>query len=216
MTASKGHVTQTQAARIPRLYEGSTLRHIEPGGEMGVGRSGYNALHRWSERHPWFLDRGVGLLLWGDNGVGKTYAGCALLRLMITQCVPCLYITAPELKQELVRPTPWADGQTLGQRARTVSVLLLDDLGKEYSKDGGFGFAELAFENLMRARAGAMLTTLVTMNLSLDAFAERYARSALSLAQEVFVPVQLKGPDKRKALAKRNKEMLCGQTNGGD
>lgn len=141
------------------------------------------------------LDRGEGLLLCGKNGVGKTSACVFIAMEARRRGAPVLFITAESLRQSVLEKTVFADGMMMMDRARTVDVLLIDDLGKEHS--GDTGFTERLFENLFRERSAARRTTLVTTNMSVKQLPERYKPSMLEVMKETVYPLQVKGESQR-------------------
>lgn len=144
-------------------------------------------------------DEGWGLFMYGNNGVGKTHSSCALLKEIQKQGYSTYCILADVLKASYIDGSRFDADNSIIQRVESVDFLLLEDLGKEYSGKGS-GFAELCFENLLRKRSRECLPTLVTTNLSPQAFKERYKQSAASLAMECMVACEVKGEDHRRAL----------------
>ena len=148
---------------------------------------------------------GWGLFVYGNNGVGKTYASCALLKEITKAGYSTFCILSDELKLAYIDGSRFDGDNTVTQRVERVDFLLIEDLGKEYSGRGS-GFAELCFENLLRKRSRECRPTIVTTNLTPALFKERYKQSAASLAMECMIAVEMKGDDIRRqiAQAKRN------------
>lgn len=142
---------------------------------------------------------GWGLFIYGPNGVGKTHASCAMLKEITKRGYSSYCILADELKVAFIDGSRFDADNSIIQRVRSVDFLLIEDLGKEYSGNGS-GFAELCFENLLRKRCRELLPTIITTNLSRQAFFERYKQSAASLAQECMVAVEMSGQDRRAAI----------------
>ena len=148
---------------------------------------------------------GWGLFVYGNNGVGKTYTSCALLKEITKAGYSTFCILSDELKLAYIDGSRFDEDNTVTQRVERVDFLLIEDLGKEYSGRGS-GFAELCFENLLRKRSRECRPTIVTTNLTPALFKERYKQSAASLAMECMIAVEMKGDDIRRqiAQAKRN------------
>lgn len=142
---------------------------------------------------------GWGLFMYGNNGVGKTHSSCALLKEVQRRGYSTYCILADVLKAAYIDGSRFDADNSVTQRVERVDFLLLEDLGKEYSGKGS-GFAELCFENLLRKRSRDCLPTLVTTNLSPQAFKERYKQSAASLAMECMIACEVKGEDRRREL----------------
>lgn len=139
---------------------------------------------------------GWGLFIYGPNGVGKTHASCAMLKEISKRGYSTYCTLADELKVAFIDGSRFDADNSIIDRVRKVDFLLIEDLGKEYSGNGS-GFAELCFENLLRKRCRELLPTIITTNLSRNAFFERYKQSAASLAQECMVAVEMNGEDRR-------------------
>ena len=148
---------------------------------------------------------GWGLFVYGNNGVGKTYNSCALLKEITKAGYSTFCILSDELKLAYIDGSRFDQDNTVTQRVERVDFLLIEDLGKEYSGKGS-GFAELCFENLLRKRSRECRPTIVTTNLTPALFKERYKQSAASLAMECMIAVEAKGIDIRRemAIAKKN------------
>lgn len=152
-------------------------------------------------------EKGWGVFLYGNNGVGKTYASCALLKEITKAGYSTFCILSDELKLAYIDGSRFDTENSVVQRVERVDFLLLEDLGKEYSGKGS-GFAELCFENLLRKRSRECRPTIVTTNLTPVAFKERYKQSAASLAMECMIAVEMKGDDRRRFMgAEKAKEL---------
>jgi len=141
-----------------------------------------------------FLDEGVGLLVWGKNGVGKTGAAVVLAKEARRIGSSVLFVTAEGLRVAVLEKEDF-DGSPLMDRARTVDVLVLDDLGKEHS--GQTGFTERMFEGLIRQRASARRTTIITSNMGVSALREHYKPSMMEVMKECVYPLRMDGESRR-------------------
>jgi hypothetical protein len=104
----------------------------------------------------------------------------------------------------------WFDeGVTLAQRAEDVDFLVLDDMGKEYTKkSGSSGWSESNLEYLWRERSKHCRVTLVTTNLTDKGLKERYGKSIFQLVLETLVPMNVKGKNFRVAEHKQLRDLL--------
>lgn len=153
-------------------------------------------------------DMGLGLLLDGAPGAGKTTRACKLVRDLIssmpttgTRTRRLVYFTRFDGLVRLEKSTFGEAGDPQAERILAgiigdademsiVRLLVLDDLGKEYKTN----FTERIFENVLRARYDAGLPTVITTNLPLSRWAETYGPSVESFAHEAFVHVPMISP----------------------
>lgn len=177
--------------RIPRRFWGADFDQI-PECEGKV------ALRSYLRNIDDMLDKGVGLLLWGPNGHGKTSAAVIAAMEARRRGASALFIQAESLREAVLDKTPFSDEKTLIERAREVDFLLLDDLGKEHT--GETGFTERLFENLIRERCAQKKVTFVTTNLAMkssgrpgapDSLETKYVSSMVEVMRESTYPVSL-------------------------
>lgn len=151
-----------------------------------------------------YVDDGVGLLLVGSPGVGKSWAVAALTKFYTTQyirgdyeyqtshrLVENLEAVEGEGKWDIYRDQPWQ--YTL----ETVSWLVINDLGKEYS--GGKLSEQNAYKigRLLRVRSERLLVTHITTNMSGKEIKEKYGETFSSLLSEMTKLVVVLGKDRR-------------------
>src|SRR5882757_7087206 len=103
------------------------------------------------------------LVLSGGPGTGKTLAACEWLRDVKRGG---WFVTAA-----LLARYPRYDAKAMHDLL-TCRALVVDDLGCEYMDDKGNFMAVL--DEVINARYGERLPTLITTNLNADAFKERY------------------------------------------
>jgi DNA replication protein DnaC len=177
-------------------------------------------IDRYLRRLDEHLDWGEGLLLWGDNGVGKTSAAVLIALEVRRRGASVLFITAEGLRQAVLERERFDDDQTVIERARAVDFLVLDDLGKEHP--GETGFTERLFENLIRERVAARRTTVMTTNLPMSprvdgngreskALKNVYVPSMLEVMKEALYPLRFVGENLREAKREEmTSRMACG------
>ena len=172
--------------RIPRRFWEVTFDQIEPDLK--------EVLRNYLRNLDTMLDGGNGLLLWGENGRGKTSSACFVAMEARRTGASVLMLTSASLIESVLEKTEVEEGLLL-DRARTVDFLLLDDLGKEHP--GKSGFADRVLENLLRERAAARLATFITTNMSPEGLSERYKKSMLEVMKETMLPVKVEGKNYR-------------------
>lgn len=140
------------------------------------------------------LDRGDGLLLWGENGRGKTSACCFVAKEVRRTGASVLVMTAARLIDSEMESVKGV-GSSFMDRARTVDFLVLDDLGKEHQGKGEW--SERLLESLLRERSGARLATFITANMGPEHLRQRYKPSLVEMLKEITYPVCVEGENKR-------------------
>lgn len=161
---------------------------------------------------------GVGLLLMGTPGTGKTTTAAIVGMALVDQGYKVFYLTmqgyvryllnAIDLKAAWQRTgdiDAYADWKTLNERVLRIrnkyEVVILDDVGKEHPTASRF--AEDEFDFLIRHRFDRALPTIMTSNVSPKEWAGKYSESMASFIREAFVVVSMTGTDRRKQHAGR-------------
>ena len=111
-------------------------------------------------------ERGACLVLTGPTGVGKSYAAVAALRALPTQ--PRRFRYFPSLCGALLDPGRRKDAL---EETTTTRLLVLDDLGVEYVKEGGL--IDTFLDEIIWTREGEYRPTIITTNLTTDALKQR-------------------------------------------
>jgi DNA replication protein DnaC len=140
--------------------------------------------------------RGVGLLLYGKNGTGKTSAACFFLKEMRRRAYSTMFVEAAELKSVVFKDTPFDDNETLWERMKEVDVLVVDDIGKGMHDNTG-AFARIVDE-LIRHRTSNCRVTWATTNMNLSDLEETLKISTMHSLKEAMVPVRVVGSDMRR------------------
>lgn len=115
---------------------------------------------RYADNFAEMKERGKGLLLYGDCGVGKTYAATCIVNALVDRGVPCLMTSFSRVLNTL-----WSveNKQAYIDSLNRVDLLVIDDLGAERQSEYA---AEQVF-NIIDTRSRAKLPLVVTTNLTL-------------------------------------------------
>jgi DNA replication protein DnaC len=156
-----------------------------------------NKISKYLEDLDRFVQDGIGMVLSGENGVGKTSAAVYLLKEIRKRGFSCLFLEAAKLKALVIEHTPFDDEQTLWERAAVVDFLLLDDLWKGTKDSKSFG--DDLLDELLRTRSGELRPTLITTNTSIIKAVQSgiVKPSMLSLLQETAALIEFNGHDLR-------------------
>jgi len=184
---------------LPRRFWEANFERISEGGHKAVLESYLRGIER-------ALSKGFGMILWGNNGVGKTAAAALCLKQARRWGATGLFLTANQYVGAVMSRRAFDDAQTVEQRARSVDLLVFDDVGKEaMHKDLLHDGVVAILEDLLRSRSSNMKSTILTMNIDMGRMEERYGKSFSRLMQESAVMVEMVGPSQRE----RGKEELA-------
>ncbi len=144
---------------------------------------------------------GVGLYLYGDSSIGKTFIASVLCN-EIDDRRTGMYsymVTADELNEAWIEDDDDLPGSSLVFSCSDAQFLVIDDVGREYRANSGF--FERRFGSLLRKRRQDNLTTIITSNLDPKEFCEIYGKGSAEIAKECMIVIHLKGPNVRDKIA---------------
>jgi len=155
-----------------------------------------------------YVTNGLGLILYGEIGTGKTLLGALILKGLLARGVDC-YFTSFGGMIELLS-AGWNDDddkQWYVRRCKNAGVLMIDDVGREHRQRRmvkGEGLTEMTtalaqstFEEVIRHRVASAKPTIVTANLNLQALEMKYGGNVLSLLSERSTTYRFEGQDFR-------------------
>lgn len=182
-----------------------------------VSNEPLEALNRYGAKQHEYLRAGVGMVLYGPNGNGKTMAAVLLaknalahgLLVHFTYFSEMLSIFSSGWKSEDAKD--WFHAKIKG-----AHLLVIDDVGKEM-KQGLQGnvsnMARHVIDEVLRFRYSACLPTVLTTNAPMDDMATLYGMGVFSLMSENALQVRFTGLDWRpKAQARFEAEVDAGLT----
>ena len=136
------------------------------------------------------LRRGVGFLLLGESGVGKTAAGVVMLKAGWERYKTGYFVTVKDLRQSIRDEVSFDGSESVLGRCRNVDLLVLDDLALDDFRNFTFGIGDV--EHLLTSRASRSKTTILTTRVTPSQFRENQP-SFLSALQGSFASVQVQG-----------------------
>lgn len=159
---------------------------------------------KYADRWPEMLENGMGLLLYGGVGGGKTFlAGCvcnALLKKQVSVCATSFPRVLNVLQNSM-------DRQKALDRLARYQCVLLDDFGAERSTE----YAQEQLFAVVDARYRAKRPTIITTNLSLHDLENpqnlSYTRIFDRLLELCPIRLCVSGPSRRKGLADDRREL---------
>ena len=142
---------------------------------------------------------GLGLMLLGDVGVGKTHLAAAIANAEIAAGRSVLCGTVPDLLSR-IKASYGSDTETEYQVLRPFfecSLLVLDDLGKENVSP----WVEEKIYTILNHRYNHDRRVVITMNVGVELIQARYAWNGKAIVSRIFEmtdAVNVKGPDYRR------------------
>lgn len=147
-------------------------------------------------KHDQMLRRGMGLLLSGPLGTGKTFLATMVLKELIKRGYNCWATTFANTIEAFT--ATWGnqeEKQWFAKRFMYSQVLLLDDLGRDLRT--GNNLPQSTFDSILRTRVQEGRTTLITTNMSMRELETGYGSAVLSLLKEVSLRIEFGGTDFR-------------------
>jgi len=168
---------------IGRRYWGATMDQIPDS-------AAYKApLQRYLEKLPQALKDGMGLLLQGPYRSGKTSAAAIVAKASVAWGATVLFLPAEEIVRAIIEKKSFDGEQSLEQRIREVNMLVIDDVGREYSKEYGTS----TIEWLLRMFYDSKRCVVMTTNKSLGELTKKYGDSFKEIAKALMTRVVVDG-----------------------
>lgn len=142
-------------------------------------------------------ENSYGLILSGNNGVGKTYFISYILKEVIKQGWHAYYTTLPNLDYNLKRSMGDRGLQDRLHKMLQSDFLAIDELGKEYRTGKEESWIVNRFSEIINERNYGGRPTLLASNLTIEKISELYGKSLKSKLKEKFIVVQINGSDYR-------------------
>lgn len=141
------------------------------------------------------LEGGIGLIVSGPEGTGKTGIASLVLKEARSRGFPVFFITVWDLRVAIRNRTPFDDDTSVLDRCLEVDVLVLDSLREEDVKDTFFDAR--ALEELVRSRISRRKMTVVTTRLGLGDMHMTF-KSFMGATKSSLAFLEVTGPDLRK------------------
>jgi DNA replication protein DnaC len=159
------------------------------------------ALEKYGERQHEYLRAGIGMVMYGPNGNGKTMAAAMLAKNAIAHGLLVHFATFSEMIATF--SSGWKSEEAkdwFHAKIKGAHLLVIDDVGKEMMqglKKDISNVARHVIDDVLRYRYSSGLPTVMTTNDPLDTMANRYGMSVLSLMSENAVQCRFTGSDFR-------------------
>jgi len=185
-----------RAAHIPPQYKALTIDSYIAACDRDPGKqAAIKALA--ALRSDAQIDGKFGLLLYGKPGVGKTGAVAPLLTHFIGQGCTGLWITYPEILDELRNFEGGGEREAM-HRFKTVEYLFIDDIGDPKATASASDFARTQFFRILDERKSYGRPILATSNLDAIQMERQFDERIGQRLAEVCTIVEVKGKVLRK------------------
>jgi DNA replication protein DnaC len=171
--------------------------------------TGFSACRSFHNEVVDMLKDGIGLILHGPPGHGKTRMAVALLKQSMRHCASACFLEANQIQRSIINKDYELGIQSsrpVMELAEEVDLLVLDDLGAEHSKE----WLKAQVEALLRFRIARKRSSIVTTNLGMKDLETIYGSGLSSVLKEALYPAKITGKDWRgdqaKSIAERFKK----------
>jgi len=191
--------------RLPKRYWNVDCDGVSDIADERESKSPRDILKSYIRKMEDMREQGLGMLLWGANGTGKTSMAAIIAKEFRRRFSTVMFIEAASLKSLVISKDHFDEDDTYWDRAMKVDVLVLDDLGKGTLDRTGFG--ERLFDELIRTRNANQLVTIITTNAVLkgkgEAMSDILKPSTLHSLKEHVMAIHVYGEDKREEIARQ-------------
>jgi len=156
----------------------------------------YDACREYAETDA-AISQGVGILLWGKQGVGKTHLAAAMANVLLERGVMVLFDTYVNHLNKLKQEFNSKGERRYLDRIKKVPVLVIDDIGKERQTE----WTQSVLFDVINHRYEHKLPVIVTTNLGptqLEAYLDKAVYSRLC---EMTRSLRMIGSDFRRTKA---------------
>lgn len=200
------------------LHCGIGLQYQRLGWEDYQGpASNVDAIKEWKKHYEWNVRSGIGLVLRGGYGTGKTLLSTLLLKDLVANVgLNGMMVGFAQMISAMTAGWSSAEDRIwFVKRVKNADVLLIDDIGREFQstkldKSGqsrvSTDLAQAALDEVLRHRLSNSKVTFVTTNLSWEQL-HTYGPNVMSLLQERTQTLHFEGDDFRASKAAERTEL---------
>jgi DNA replication protein DnaC len=149
-----------------------------------------------------YVNAGIGLILHGDHGTGKTLLSTLLVKKMLELGYDGYFTRFAEMLDDYT--SGWRSNEEREwfiRRVRNAGVLCTDDVGKEYK--GKVDLTGSIFDQVIRARVADAKPLIITTNYKMDDLRKGYGGAVMSLLTESCLDYEVTGTDYRERSRQR-------------
>ena len=166
-------------------------------------------IERFVNYQDQILKKGYGIILSGESGVGKSSIGSCILKHYRANEHPGLFVSAADLHEYEKKQVVYEGNISYLERARSVTILVLDDLSAEDTKDQWY-FTSKKLADLLSFRKYNLRPTIITTRLTKDRFMNLFSQ-AWQIAQGYLVWIEVTGQDQRQKEQEAAEKLILGK-----
>lgn len=156
---------------------------------------------------PEMREKGIGLYLWGANGVGKTHLMACAFKQLIEKRYRVKVVHFSDLIASFVEGWYNKSEKNVVDELKRVDFLCIEEIGKEFkSKEGEL--ARSTFDNVIRYRIQMSKPTWITSNCKPSQIKTTYSEDISSMLKEGCIAIQVLGEDYRGIINSKNEKLL--------
>ena len=162
---------------------------------------------KYAEKFQEMKKEGIGLLIYGEPGNGKTYVSSCIANRLMERLTPVICISVNGILDKIKQTfNTWgSEGEeTIIRSLSNADLLVLDDLGTEQDKD----WPKTVIYNILDNRYRNRLPLIVTTNISLKELEAKYHKRTYDRLIEMCTPVENDGKSIRQIYAKEKTNVL--------
>jgi DNA replication protein DnaC len=171
---------------LPREFWTAKVQHVPEAMREKV--------NRYLVHLPKMLDRGIGMILSGDTGVGKTGIAALVAKEARSCGYTVFFTTVWELRECVKAKVMFEEATSVLDRCRDVDFLILDGMRPEDAKD--FTFDRRSIEELLVTRGARRKVSILTSRMKVRDFQADFP-SLIEAVQGCMVFLDVKGPNQR-------------------
>lgn len=161
-------------------------------------RMAKNYVAKWED----MFKKGIGLLMFGDTGTGKSFASACIANALIDKRIPVLMTSIPKILSA-VQSMSGEERQKYLDSLEKFSLLILDDLGTERNTAYALEIVYLVIDNWVKTKKPMIVSTNLTLGEMSDEQNTDYKRIYSRILGNC-VPMKFTGEDRRRKAATDN------------
>ncbi|WP_164726572.1 ATP-binding protein [Veillonella ratti] len=198
-----GQVTQTISKPINWEYYGIYKRfqnvELETMNIAAENANAFEVIKEYASNVVENLNQGLGLIIKGPVGTGKTTAAIAIMKEAIKHKKSPYFISIISLLDKLMSFRDQEERYEFEQRIQNCPLLVLDDLGGEYiGKNKEDSWMLKRIMSIIAERHQRSKSIIITTNLPIKELAERYDQRAIDRIRSTNQIITLLGDSLRK------------------